>query len=74
MAQITKFASDFDSKKLFDTEEEQLAFDAAKRHEAKINDFIARHYPTTGAKAGPSGAIVAKGIAKWLAENPTDLG
>ncbi len=74
MAQVTKYVSDFDSSKVFDKEEDQLAFDAAKRHAAKIADFVARHYPITRAKAGPAGAIVAKGLAKWLAENPTDLG
>lgn len=70
MAAITKYVSDIDSSKQFDTLEDQLAFDASKRHEAAINAFLDRHYPVdpAAAKQGPARAIVAKGLAKYLAE------
>lgn len=69
MAQITKFASDIDGK-VFDTQAEQLAYDAAKRHEAKINAFLDAHYPVVAdaKKQGPARKIVAKGLALWLGQ------
>ena len=69
MAQVIKFASDIDGK-VFDSQDEQLAYDASKRHEADINAFLDRHYPKAGEgkKDGPSRGIVAKGLALWLGE------
>lgn len=65
MAQIVKYRSDIDGKE-FDTEHEQLSYDAGKRNEAEINTFLDLHYPVTGPKAGPARAIVGKGLAKWF--------
>ena len=62
------FVSDFDNTKEFDTLEAQLAFDAGKKHEAAITQFLDRHYPDNGHKSGPVRTIVGKAIAKWLAE------
>lgn len=69
MAQIMKFASDIDGK-IFDTQAEQLAYDAAKNNEAEIKAFLDRHYPVNpdGKKQGPSRVIVQKGLALWLGE------
>ena len=62
------FVSDFDNTKEFDTLEAQLAFDAGKKHEAAITEFLGRHYPDNGPKSGPARSIARKAIAKWLAE------
>ena len=62
------FVSDFDNTKEFATLREQLAFDAAKRHEVKINAFLDRNYPDGGPKSGPARSIAGKAVAKWLAE------
>lgn len=69
MAQVIKFASDIDGKE-FNTQAEQLAYDAAKNNEAAINEFLDKHYPKNpdSKKQGPSRQIVAKGIALWLCE------
>ena len=68
MAQIMKFASVIDGK-VFDTQAEQLAYDAAKNNEAEIKAFLDRHYPAVeGKKQGPSRVIVQKGLALWLGE------
>lgn len=69
MAQITKYASDIDGK-VFDTQAEQLAYDAAKKHEAVIAAFLDRHYPKApeGKKDGPSRSIVGRALALWLGE------
>ena len=70
MAEIIKYASDVDGT-VFDTETEQLAYDAAKKHQAAIDAFLDRHYPKpddNSKKSGPARAIVAKGLALWLSE------
>jgi len=73
MAIINKFASDIDGK-VFDTLAEQLAYDAAKRHEVVISEFLDTHYPKVeeGKKQGPSRVIVAKALALWLGEKDAD--
>lgn len=73
MAIINKFASDIDGK-VFDTLAEQLAYDAAKRHEAVINQFLDKHYPKVedGKKQGPSRVIVSKALALWLGEQDAE--
>lgn len=68
MAQVIKFASDIDGKE-FNTQAEQLAYDASIKNKAVIDQFLDKHYPATGGKKqGPSRAIVGKGIALWMAE------
>ena len=62
------FVSDFDNTKEFATLAEQLAFDAAKRHEVKINAFLDLNYPNGGPKSGPARSIARKAVAAWLAE------
>ena len=74
MARIEKFVSDLDPTKEFATLEEQLAFDAAKRHEVKINAFLDRNYPDGGPKSGPARSIAGKAVAKWLAEQDAQAG
>jgi hypothetical protein len=66
MAQVIKFASDIDGKE-FNTQSEQLAYDASIQNKAVIDAFLDKHYPAGGGKKqGPSRAIVGKGIALWL--------
>jgi hypothetical protein len=68
MAQVMKYASDVDGK-LFDSEEEQRAYDAGLKHQAKIGEFLDKHYPRVeGKKSGPARALVGAGIAKWLSQ------
>lgn len=73
MAQVTKFASDIDGK-VFDTQAEQLAYDASKRNEAEIKAFLDKHYPINpdSKKQGPSRSIIEKGIALWLGEKAAE--
>ena len=67
MAQVIKFASDIDGKQ-FDTEAEQLAYDAGKRNEKEIEAFLDIHYPVVAEakKQGPGRSIARAAIAKWL--------
>lgn len=66
MAQVIKFASDIDGKE-FNTQAEQLAYDASKTNEAEIKAFLDIHYPVPKeGKSGPSRKIVEKGLALWL--------
>lgn len=68
MAQVIKFASDIDGK-VFETQAEQLAYDAAKRNEATITAFLDKHYPNAeGKKLSSARTIAAKVVALWLGE------
>ena len=57
------YVSDFDSNKVFDTEAEQLAFDAIKRHEVQIESFLNEHFPSKGPKGGPVNAIARRVVS-----------
>ena len=68
MAQVIKYASEVDGK-VFDTEAEQLAYDAAKKNETAITAFLDKHYPhTPGIKNGPSRSIASKAIAQAIGD------
>lgn len=72
MAQITKFASDIDGK-VFDTQAEQLAYDAALRNKDLIASFVDKHYPNEeGKRPNPVRTIVSKAVALWLGEQEVE--
>ena len=60
MAVKNIYISDIDSTKQFETEAEQLAFDAVKRNETQIEAFLDEHFPSKGPKGGPVHAIARR--------------
>ena len=63
MAVKNIYISDIDSTKQFETEAEQLAFDAVKRNETQIEAFLDEHFPSKGPKGGPVNAIARRVLA-----------
>lgn len=63
MAVKNIYISDIDPTKQFDTEAEQLAFDAVKRNETQIEAFLDEHFPSQGPKGGPVNGIARRVLA-----------
>ena len=63
MAVKNIYISDIDPTKQFETEAEQLAFDAVKRNETQIEAFLDEHFPSKGPKGGPVNAIARRVLA-----------